>query len=243
MEGMILHRGAIEVKRHDLDLVPLPEETDSYQPVSHYDLTDRLLTVSQDILTDYCLVGEKYALARQGQQMFAFLQFRKEEADLGLCIAYRNSYDRSMSVGMAIGATVFICDNMALTGEIAVMKKHTKNVWTTLEDLAISTIYRSQRNFQTIQVASERMRDIPFSDADAFSAMGNLFGMDIVSPRQIPIVKEEWLRPRHGVFRERNAWSFYNACTEALKSCPPSAIMEKHIRLHREMEKRLQLSQ
>ncbi|OPY11582.1 MAG: hypothetical protein A4E69_02786 [Syntrophus sp. PtaB.Bin138] len=224
-------------------MVPLPEETDSYQPVSHYDLTDRLLTVSRDILTDYCLVGEKYALARQGQQMFAFLQFRKEAADLGLCIAIRNNYDRSMSVGMAIGATVFICVNLALTGEIAVMKKHTKNVWTTLEDLAISTIYRSQRNFQTIQVASERMRGIPFSDSDAFSTMGILFGMDIVSPRQIPIVKEEWLRARHEVFRERNAWSFYNACTEALKSCPPNAIMEKHIRLHREMGKRLQLGQ
>jgi hypothetical protein len=131
MNGMMLHRGALEVKRSDLDLVPLPEATDSYTPVSHYHLTDRLLTISNDILTDYCLVGEKYALARQGQQMFAFLQFKREEAELGLCLAFRNSYDRSMSVGMAIGASVFICDNLALTGDIAVMRKHTKNIWTT----------------------------------------------------------------------------------------------------------------
>jgi hypothetical protein len=240
MNGMMLHRGAIEVKRHDLDLVPLPEATDSYQPVSHYDLTDRLLTISQDILTDYCLVGEKYALARQGQQLFAFLQLKKEEADMGLCIAYRNSYDRSMSVGMAIGATVFICDNMALTGEITVMKKHTKNVWTTLEDLAISTIYRSQKNYRNIQVSADRMRSITFSDADAFSHLGMLFGKDIVSPRQISVVRDEWLRPSHDVFKERNAWSFYNACTEALKSCPPNAVMEKHIQLHDELGARLQ---
>lgn len=243
MEGMMLHRGAIEVKRHDLDLIALPEETNSYQPVSHYQLTDRLLTISQDILTDYCLVGEKYALARQGQQMFAMLQFKKDEADLGLCIAFRNSYDRSMSVGMAIGASVFICDNLALTGDIAVMRKHTKNVWTTLEDLAISTIYRSKKNYRTIQVAAGRMGEITFSNADAFSTLGILFGNDILSPRQIPVVRDEWLRPRHDVFRERSAWSFYNACTEALKSCPPNAIMEKHIRLHDEMDRRLQLGQ
>lgn len=240
MNGMMLHRGAIEVTRHDLDLVPLPEATESYQPVSHYHLTDRLLTISQDILTDYCLVGEKYALARQGQQLFAFLQLKKEEADMGLCIAYRNSYDRSMSVGMAIGATVFICDNMALTGDITVMKKHTKNIWTTLEDLAISTIYRSQKNYRAIQVTAERMRSITFSDADAFSNLGILFGKDIVSPRQISVVRDEWLRPSHDVFRERNAWSFYNACTEALKSCPPTAVMEKHIQLHDELGARLQ---
>lgn len=83
MNGMMLHRGAVEVKRHDLDLIPLPEATESYQPVSHYHLTDRLLTISQDILTTNCLlVGEKYALARQGQQMFAFLQFKKPDTDL-----------------------------------------------------------------------------------------------------------------------------------------------------------------
>lgn len=241
MNEMMIHRGAMYVNRHELDLVPLPEETDSYQPVSHYQLADRLLTIGQDILTDYCLVGEKYALARQGQQMFAFLQFGKEEEELGLSIAFRNSYDRSMSVGLAIGASVFICDNLALTGDIAVMKKHTKNVWTSLEDLAISTIYKSQKNYRDIQVAAELMRGTPFSNADAFATLGLLFGRDIISLRQIPVVREEWLRPGHDAFRERNAWSFYNACTEALKSCAPSAIMEKHIQLHNEMVNRLQL--
>jgi hypothetical protein len=240
MNGMMLHRGAVEVKRSDLDLVPLPEATDSYTPVSHYHLSDRLKTISTDILTDYCLVGEKYALARQGQQMFAFLQFKREEHELGLCLAFRNSYDRSLSVGLAVGASVFICDNLALTGDIAIMRKHTKNVWTTLEDLAIATIYKSQKNYQTIQVAADRMKGITFSDADAFSMLGILFGKDIVSPRQLSVVRDEWLRPSHDVFLTRNAWSFYNACTEALKSCPPNAIIEKHLLLHNEMDARLQ---
>lgn len=145
-----------------------------------------------------------------------------------------------MSIGLAIGASVFICDNLALTGDIAVMKKHTKNVWTTLEDLAISTIYKSRNNYREILVAAEQMRVTPFSNNDAFSTMGLLFGRNIASPRQLPVLRHEWLRPSHDTFRERNAWSFYNACTEALKSCPPNAIMEKHIRLHEEMVKRLQ---
>jgi hypothetical protein len=67
-------------------------------------------------------------LARQGNQLFALLNFKKDHNELGLSVAFRNSYDRSMSIGLAIGASVFICDNLALNGDIAVMKKHTKNV-------------------------------------------------------------------------------------------------------------------
>lgn len=233
MNGMMLHRGAVEVKRHDLDLIPLPEATESYQPVSHYHLTDRLLTISQDILTTSCLlVGEKYALARQGQQLFAFLQFKKPDTELGLCVAFRNSYDRSMSVGMAIGASVFICDNMALSGDITVMKKHTKNVWTTLEDLAISTIYKATKRHQQIQEDTEHLIGIPVDNSEAFSLMGILFGEDIISPRQLTTVKDQWIKPDHNEFQARNAWSFYNCCTEALKTCPPVSIMEKHTALH-----------
>lgn len=236
MEGMMLHRGGYEVLRNELDLIPLPEVSETYTPVSHYHLADKLLTISQDILTDYTLIGEKYALARQGQQMFAFLQFKNSETDMGLALGFRNSYDRSMSVGLAVGASVFVCDNLALTGDIAIMKKHTKNVWTALEDLAISTVYKSQKNFQKIVCDAEKLRNYQLEDVEGFGLMGVLFGRDIISPRQMTVVKDQWLKPNHPDFAPRNAWSFYNACTEALKTCPPVAIMEKHLQLHRSFE-------
>ena len=232
MEGMVLHRGGEIVTKETLDLIPLPQETDSYIPVSHYHLADKLLVMSQDILKDYTLIGENYAIARQGNQMFAVLKFKEQESNIGLSVAFRNSYDRSMSLGIAIGASVFICDNLSLTGEIVVMKKHTKNVWCSLEDLAISTLYKSQRNFQQICADSETMRGRQMNDQQAFALMGNLFGNEIISPRQIVALKDEWQKPTYEVFQERNLWSFYNATTEALKSCPPISIMEKHIQAH-----------
>lgn len=236
MEGMMLHRGGYEVTRQELDLIQLPPETDSYTPVSHYHLADKLLTISRDILTDFTLVGEKYALARQGQQMFAFLQFKNSETDMGLALGFRNSYDRSMSVGLAVGASVFVCDNLSLTGDIAIMRKHTKNIWTSLEDLAISTVYKSQKNFQKLVCDADKMKRFNMEDLDSFSLMGILFGKEIISPRQMTVVKDQWLKPDHPDFQPRNAWSFYNACTEALKTCPPVTIMEKHLQLHRAFE-------
>jgi len=236
MEGLMLHRGGQEVSKADLDLITMPEATESYVPVSHYHLANRLLTISQDILTDYALIGENYGIARQGQQLFALLKFKNSAADMGLAIGFRNSYDRSMSIGLAMGASVFVCDNMSLTGEIAVMKKHTKNVWDSLENLAIANIYKSQHNFKKIIEDSEKMKTHPINDMAAFAMMGMLFGEDIISPRQITVVREQWLKPKYNDFQPRNVWSMYNACTEALKACPPQTIMEKHIELHKKFE-------
>jgi hypothetical protein len=232
MQGLMLHRGAVPVKREELDLIPMPEETDSYVPISHYHLAEKLLTISQDILTDYVLVGENYGIARQGQQMFAVLNFKNDNKEMALSIAFRNSYDRSMSLGFAFGGSVFCCDNLSLQGEVVVMRKHTKNVWTGLEDTAIATLYKSQHNFQQICADAESLRGKVIDNRDAFSAMGILYGNDIVSPRQLTVLKEEWLKPKHEEFQPRNLWSLYNCGTESLKSSPPISIMEKHINMH-----------
>ena len=77
MEEMIIHRGGQLVSKADLDLIKLPEATDSYVPVSHFHLAEKILTIGQDLLTDFVLVGENYAIARQGQQLFALLKFKK----------------------------------------------------------------------------------------------------------------------------------------------------------------------
>ena len=233
MNGLMIHQdGSRVITRDELDLIAVPEPTESYVPVSHRQLADTMLTVSQDILRDYALVGENYGIARKGNQLFAVLKFQNEKSEMGLSLAFRNSYDRSMAIGLAMGASVFCCDNLSLTGEIVVMKKHTKNVWAELEETAITTIYKSQKNYEQIVADSQGMRALPMPDIEAFKMMGLLFGRDIIGPRQLTVLKDEWLHPSHNEFQPRNLWSFYNAGTESLKSSPPLAIMEKHIRFH-----------
>lgn len=93
-------------------------------------------------------------------------------------------------------------------------------------------LYRSQKNFYKLVEDSEVLKGRMLDTQEAFKMMGLLFGHDILTPRQLPVVKKEWLRPSHETFQPRNMWSFYNACTEALKGCPPLVVMERHIALH-----------
>ena len=235
MSDLITQRGSQLVTRDQLDLVPVPEQTESYIPVSHYDLAEKIYSLSSEILKDYTILGESYAVSRNGNQLFALLNFKRENAEMGLSVAFRNSYDKSMSLGIAIGAQVLICDNLALHGEIAVMKKHTKNVWIEFEDIAIANLYRSQRNFDKVVADSQRLKGISLKNDDAYRLMGMLYGHGVVSPRQLTTLKHEWLHPSHEEFHERNKWAFFNATTEALKSTPPVSIMEKHVRAYREI--------
>ncbi len=230
--SLLVHRGGHLVTRDDLALIAVPESTESYLPVPHNHLADTLATIGRDILQGFTFHKEQYAVSREGLQMFGVHVFKSSHTELGLSVGFRNSYDKSMSIGIAIGAEVFVCDNLALTGDITIMKKHTRNVWQGLEDAAISTLYRSIKNFEQICSDSEAMRGVEIGDDEAFRMIGLLFGHGILSPRQLPVVKEQWLNPAHDDFQPRNVWSFYNAATEALKSTPPIAIMEKHIQLH-----------
>ncbi|MBT4131220.1 MAG: DUF932 domain-containing protein [Candidatus Marinimicrobia bacterium] len=216
----------------ELREIALPEETPSYKPVSHYDLATNLAEVSGTLLRDYELERSQYGLARDGAQLFGVHTYRNGSDSMGLSIGFRNSYDKSMSVGIAIGASVFVCDNLALTGEIAIARKHTSNVWNDLEELTITTIYRSQHNFTRIVEDAQVMQGQHLSDNDAYRLLGLLYGQGIITPRQIPVVKKEWLTPSHEEFEDRNVWNFYQAVTEALKTSPPPKVMEKHIALH-----------
>jgi hypothetical protein len=235
MSDLLTQRGSQLVTRDQLDLVPLPEETESYIPVPHYHLAGKILSLTGEILKDYTLAGETYAVSRSGNQLFALLNFRREHNEIGLSVAFRNSYDKSMSLGIAVGGQVFICDNLMLYGEIAVMKKHTKNVWIEFEDIAIASLYKSQRNFEKVVADSEKLKGLTLKNDDAYRLMGLLYGHGVVSPRQLTALKAEWLRPSHPEFSERNKWAFFNATTEALKSTPPVCIMEKHIEAYREI--------
>lgn len=68
MKGLMIHtKGSHTTTRDELEAIPVPEATDSYQPVSHFELANTLATIGQDLLRGYTPATEQYGLARQGQ--------------------------------------------------------------------------------------------------------------------------------------------------------------------------------
>jgi len=230
--SLLLHRGAQDIEYDDLKLIPLPEETSSYKPVAHHLLADKLKNMTLDLMPEYKHYQSQFGVTREGQKLFGLHTFQNGNTELGFSVGFRNSYDRSLSVAVALGAQVFVCDNLMLTGDMSVMRKHTTNVMEDLENLILSALYRSKTTYRQIREDSESMKSFPMNDDKAYQTLGLAYGRGIINPRQIPVVRNEWLNPSHDVFDTRSAWSLYNAFTESLKTSPPGSVMERYLKLH-----------
>jgi len=104
MSQLLLHRGGWSASLADLASVPVPDPTDSYCPVPYPRLVEEIkLHLPRFGLT---LEREEYALSREGGQLFGVLSCRngKPDADHGLALGVRSSYDRSLAVGLVAGS-------------------------------------------------------------------------------------------------------------------------------------------
>ena len=229
---LLMQRGSEAATYEMVREVPLPQATRTYQPVSHEKLSTMLLQMATHLLPAFSHRNSQYGLAAEGNKMFGVHTLTSSDTAMGLSIGFRNSYDRTMSVGIAVGASVLVCDNLALSGDITILRKHTLNVIRDMESMALSAIYKSQKVYNQVLKDAENMQVQEISDDNAHRMLGLVYGRGIMTPRQIPVAQREWKKPRYEAFQPRTVWSLYNAITEALKSAPPHAIMDKHLSLH-----------
>jgi hypothetical protein len=228
--SLMTHAGGWTATPGDLASAVVPEETDSYKPVPYPRLIEEVkLHIPRFGLA---VQEEQYALARDGNQMFGVLTCRNGHvADWALAIGLRSSYDRSLAVELVAGSRVFVCDNLAFSGESQVSRKHTVNVFRDLPDL----IYQMLGKVSVMKDRmAEEIRVMKFTAVDnalAHHLMVQAVRNNALPASRLPKVIEFWDSPKHEDFRQRNAWSLYNAFTEVAKSRSPSDQMASTLRL------------
>ena len=227
-----------KVTMDTLSDIKIPDKTHSYIPVSHVDFINNTKDIANRILDKHQLHKEQYGVARDGKQMFGTLTYKESFHDdpqhIGLSIGIRNSYDKSMSLGLCSGASVFVCENLMMTGEVVVMRMHKGNIIDELKGLIFNALLKAEDKFATIHADSQQLKKHALEDNTvAYNVMGRLYGYGVVTERQLPVMKREWQSPKHDAFKDRTAWSLYNAGTESLKTTPPMHKMKRHIQMHR----------
>jgi hypothetical protein len=239
---LVVHRGGWEATKADLAAVPVPDPTESYHPVPYGRFIEEVeLHVPRFGLT---VQSSGFALAREGGQMFGVLTCvnGKPAADYALAIGVRNSYDRSLSVGLVAGTRVFCCDNLAFSGEVKMNRKHTVHVFRDLPDL----IYRMLSQVNVLKARTDEeiagMKAFALEDRVAHHLMVLAVKGNALPASKIPQVLERWLWPTHEEFKLRTAWSLFNAFTEVQKGGSPRFQMEGSLRLTQLFRTQLQLN-
>ena len=195
---------------------PAPEKT--WYPIPHARLLDSVRkTVEKSGLH---VVTETHAIAKGGLRYFGMMQLAngKNPDDYSLVVGLRNSHDKSIVAGLAVGAGVHVCDNLSFSSDIIIDRKHTRNIERDLPTLIESAVGRlgDARRTQDERITVYKRTEL--ADAQAHDLVIQAYDAHIVPVTRIPEILAEWRAPRHPEFKEgRNAWRLFNAFTEGLK--------------------------
>lgn len=214
----------------------IPVATNTYTPVPHSDFLQML----RDKLADngFLVKNRRLLTNGNGQKLVGFYNVRETfvETDpnfgLDMSIGFKNSYDKSMAVGLALGGSVIVCDNGVVSGDLITFKrKHTGTVLEELREKINEAVLLLKASYHTLALEVDIMRDYELTSKQKAEILGVMyFENDIITPNQLSIVKNELNNSQH--FKGNTLWDLYNNVTQALKESHPSRHIEDHIKLH-----------
>ena len=214
---------------------PLPARTNTYSPVSHLEVIDAIKANART--NNLNIIRDRMYANTLGTRVTGFFDV-EDGSEFGnvhglkMMFGYRNSYDKSMSVAFVAGASVWICGNGLISGDLMAFKrKHTGTVAEELNDKIQIGVNRMRNDFGRLNLEVDVMKNYDLTERQKAEILGVMyFERSLVTPTQLSIIKKELTQSEH--FKEDNAWSLYNNVTESLKKSHPIDIIQDHIKLH-----------
>jgi hypothetical protein len=132
----------------------------------------------------------------------------------------RNSYDRSMAVSSALGYNCFICDNLAISGEITFSRRHTVNALTDVMLTLWGLFEVMKRQYQFDLEYRDAAKKFEIDTEKGYEILGRMAGAGILTlesgkQSQFALALSQWKNPAFEVFGPRTLWSLHNAVTYA----------------------------
>lgn len=232
---LCLHTGGEEVSLAQIAAVNTPAATETHFPIAHDNLIARVRAGLQNANLD--IVTESHALAKDGNRYFGLFQIAPIGSDLerdyGLVMGLRNSHDKTFPAGITVGSQVFVCDNLAFSGEIRLARKHTTHILRDLPGKVSQAIGMLSNRWHT---QDERFKAYKATSLESAKDVHDLLirAMDngAANVTQIKHVLQEWRTPTHEEFAPRNVWSLLNAFTEISKGTNLETMTARTIKLH-----------
>lgn len=256
--NLVLHCGGEKVERNELAAVATPGATETYQPIAHNDFVDMI----QDELENFGLrvTSEAHGLTKTAQNFDGttdstyggnyFGMFQVEGSmlkyeDHSTVIGFRNSHIKRLSAGLALGSGVFVCDNLAFSGEVTIARKHTKYSLHDdfgLRPMIVDAISKLIVLNEHQENRYEEYKRHGMGHGLAEVVMIEALRRKVITPTQLPKLVQQWDTPDHDEFaRNKNGWRMFNAVTETLKGTSPVQLPRRTAELHNILDEKFDI--
>lgn len=206
----------------------VPTKTRTYSPISHMNLIDEVKEYLDK--SGLKIKSEIYAENREGKQMFGnFTVTADEQMDLN--IGFRNSYDRSMQMGLVAGTRVIVCSNLMFKGDFKTMMMHRGDISKEVTGQVEAAVQSLESNYQAIRKDSDKLQSVKVDKSKTAEIVGEMLLFEnLITSTQLKIMKNELVLKEN--FSDETMWDIYNHTTEALKTSPVNSIIDNHINVH-----------
>src|SRR3989442_14290765 len=191
---LISHVDTDIVTRSELGAIQTTEATATFRPIPHIELVDMLDVVLKQQHME--IREEKFAIRRDGSVLFAVLQLAYGETGDGIAaLGLRTGNNKSMSLQICAGLSVFVCDNLAFRGDlIALKRKHTSGL-NLKEELTLSVI-RFQEHFGRLTNEIGDLKRHTLVDMEAKALLPDVFAQGLMPVRLLPDVSKAYFEPQ-----------------------------------------------
>jgi hypothetical protein len=214
MSTLILHTGGVASTREQVFNARTPEPEGKFYPLSHKDYVESVLTFLDE--NRFKVIKEEHGLAKEDDRYFGLLHLQHEDhvnPTYGWCLGLRNSHDHSISTRLAAGTKVFVCDNLAFSGEVNMARKHTKYAMRDLKHLLSRAIGQLGALYTHTEQRYSNYQQREIDNADANDLIIRAVQTQAINPMDIMSVVDGWHKPEHKEFEPRTLWSLFNAMT------------------------------
>lgn len=234
MNGLVLHCGAHAVSREQVIEVKTPEATESWFPIAHETLINRVETALTSL--NMRVVEAAHALTKEGNRYFGLLRVancQKTADDYAYVLGLRNSHDKAFTASLAVGSQVFVCDNLAFSGEITIARKHTRFIEQDLPKLTGNAVGMLAERWTVMNERIARYKEVMLTDSTAHDFIIRAIDINACTLQQVPNILKQWREPNHPEFAQsKSAWRLFNAFTEVAKDTSLALLPQRTIRLH-----------
>lgn len=221
MTNLMLHAGANLTTANEVRLCETPPATETHFPIPHAELIQTVIDYAKGS-HGYELGTQAHALTPGGMRYFGLFEVQSDRQDYNPVIGLRNSHDKAFSASLVMGSSVFVCDNLAFSGEVKIARKHTRNIMRDLPLMVERAFAKVEGVRQLMDKRIEAYKAASLTPADRDHLLMEAARNNALSWSGLGKVVQEYNAPAHqahefGVERD-SAWYLFNCCTEVLKT-------------------------
>jgi hypothetical protein len=238
------HAGASIVTRQQLAGIDTPPSTPTWRPIGHAELVD--LIEGRLHAAGYRIAREQYAVQKEGLWFFGAIDLAGGSASgegglvpvtpgAGLALGFQHSNDKKLALRIVAGARVFVCDNMALSGDREVFRNmHTHGVMGRLRESVGAYFGGLEAQAEVLRKRFAAWQASSLTDTEAKALIYDGLAGAIIPHRIRHEVHKNYFDAEALGFEDsapRSKWGLHNACTRAFKALNPGPMFEANFGL------------